>query len=82
MTKAEKMGLAAYNEEEEKPGSHPFGSGHVMDSFVNLAIILASSTMVIYYLRLLMAPKRKARRRKTARPSPPAAAAGETDLPA
>jgi hypothetical protein len=65
LSKDEKLVLAANNEEEDdKPGHNPFGSKNAMDSFVNLAIILASSTMVIYYIRQIMAPKQKGRRRK------------------
>ena len=69
LTKDEKLVLAANNEEEDKPAGNRFGKRDVMDSFVNLAIILASSTMVIYYMRQIMAPKRKGRRKKPTAPT-------------
>ena len=76
LSKDEKLVLAANNEEvDDKPGHNPFGSKNVMDSFVNLAIILASSTMVIYYMRQIMAPKQKSRRRR------PSAKAANTPVP-
>lgn len=64
MTNDEKLSLAAYNEPKEGPAKR--GLGGQLDSFVNLAIVLASTTMVVYYMRAILLQRPKKRRRKPA----------------
>jgi hypothetical protein len=67
MTSDEKLGLAAYNEEQEPPGKKRLGNS--LDSFVSLAIVMGSLTMVVYYMRaiLLQQPRRRRSRKRRKR---------------
>lgn len=57
LTSDEKLGLAAYNEEKDPPSKKR--TGMQVDSFVSLAIVLASLTMVIFFMRYTIGQRRE-----------------------